>query len=158
VYILDRDLHTVPVGVPGELFVGGAGVTHGYLRRPALTAERFVPDPFSGTPGARLYRSGDIARWLPGGVVELVGRNDHQVQIHGVRIELEEIEAALRQHPDVRQAVVVADPAVANDGVPDDEEGWAALVARVGAEGAEQVLSDVEAGRPVHAVRGDGGD
>ena len=107
IHLLDREGEPVPVGVPGELHIGGVQVGRGYLRRPDLTAERFVPDPF-GTPGARLYRTGDLARRLADGEVEFLGRLDHQVKIRGVRVELGEIEAELGRHPAVRQAVVLA--------------------------------------------------
>ncbi|MEU7176844.1 MULTISPECIES: amino acid adenylation domain-containing protein [Streptomyces] len=106
-YVLTDRLEPVPVGVPGEVFVGGAGVARGYLGRPALTAERFVPDPY-GPAGARLYRTGDLARWLPDGTLDFLGRIDNQVKIRGYRVELGEVEARLRLHPDVRDAVVVA--------------------------------------------------
>ncbi|HEY7767620.1 amino acid adenylation domain-containing protein, partial [Longimicrobium sp.] len=108
VYILDGAGEPVPVGVAGKLYVGGAGVARGYLDRPALTAERFVPDPFGGDPGARLYRTGDLARWRGDGVVEFLGRNDFQVKVRGFRVELGEIEARLREHPSVSEAVVAA--------------------------------------------------
>ncbi len=107
-YILDRNLEPVPPGIPGELYVGGAGVGPGYLNRPELTAERFIAHPFSDLPGARLYRTGDLARWLPDGNVEFIGRVDHQVKVRGFRIELGEIETALGQHPSVRETAVVA--------------------------------------------------
>jgi amino acid adenylation domain-containing protein/non-ribosomal peptide synthase protein (TIGR01720 family) len=109
VFLLDRGLLPVPYGVPGELFVGGSGVARGYLNRRALTAQRFVPDPVGARPGGRLYRSGDLARWLPGGELDYLGRLDHQVKIRGFRVELGEIEAALALHPGVAEALVLAD-------------------------------------------------
>jgi len=108
VYILDRHHRPVPVGVPGELYIGGDGVARGYLNRPALTAERFVPNPFSASPSARMYATGDLARYLPDGAVEYLGRIDNQVKVRGFRIELGEIEAALMLHPDVQEALALA--------------------------------------------------
>ncbi|HEV7518199.1 MAG TPA: amino acid adenylation domain-containing protein, partial [Thermoanaerobaculia bacterium] len=108
VYVVGGAGSPAPLGVPGEIQVGGAGVSAGYLGRPELTAERFVPDPFGGAAGARLYRSGDLARWLAGGELEYLGRIDHQVKVRGFRIELGEIESALARHPGVREAVVLA--------------------------------------------------
>ena len=109
VYLLDDDLKPVPPGAPGELYLAGEGLARGYLSRPALTAERFLADPFSAEPGQRMYRSGDLARYLPDGQLEFLGRIDEQVKIRGYRIELGEIETALLAHPEIREAVVVAD-------------------------------------------------
>jgi amino acid adenylation domain-containing protein len=108
VYILDDWMEAVAVGVSGELYVGGDGLARGYLNQPGMTAERFVPHPFSTTPGARLYRTGDIGRYLEDGNIEFLGRADHQVKIRGFRIELGEIESVLTQHSQVREAVVAA--------------------------------------------------
>lgn len=105
-YILDQALQPVPIGVPGELYIGGTGLARGYLRRPELTAEKFIPHPFSREPGARLYKTGDIARYLPDGNIEFLGRLDQQVKIRGFRIELGEIEAVLKEYPSIQETVV----------------------------------------------------
>ncbi len=102
VYILDSHYQPVPIGVPGELFIAGSGVARGYLHSPELTAEKFVPAPFSRTPGERMYRTGDLARYLPDGTIDFLGRRDHQVKLRGFRIELREIESTLELHPTVR--------------------------------------------------------
>jgi amino acid adenylation domain-containing protein len=107
-YILDAEREPVPVGAAGEMYLGGAGVARGYLHRPELTAERFLPDPYTGKPGARMYRSGDLGRWLPDGTIEFLGRNDDQVKIRGYRIELGEIVVRLLEHEAVEEAVVAA--------------------------------------------------
>ncbi|HYG61349.1 MAG TPA: amino acid adenylation domain-containing protein, partial [Thermoanaerobaculia bacterium] len=109
IHVLDRDFNPVPIGVLGELFVAGIGLARGYLGRPDLTAEKFVPDPFAGPekPGARIYRTGDLVRYLPDGDIDFQGRLDHQVKLRGLRIELGEIEARLAQHPQVREATVL---------------------------------------------------
>ncbi len=114
IYVLDEGMRPVPEGLPGELFIGGVGVARGYLGRPAMTAERFVPDPYGEGPGGRLYRSGDVGAHLPSGALRYLGRNDDQVKIRGVRVEPGEVAAVLRAHPEVGDAVVVAP--VAGDG------------------------------------------
>ena len=108
IYILDGSLNPLPIGVPGELHVGGSGLARGYINRPELTSERFIPDPFGDAPEARLYKTGDIARWRNDGNIEFLGRVDDQVKIRGFRVELGEIEAVLRQHPALRGTAVLA--------------------------------------------------
>ena len=107
IYILDEQMSPVAIGVPGEIHVGGAGVARGYLGRPAHTAERFIPNPFGGARGGRLYKTGDLARYLPDGRIKYLGRNDHQVKVRGHRVELKEIEAVASEHPSVKEAVAV---------------------------------------------------
>ena len=108
IHIMGRYGQMAPTGVSGEIFIGGVGVARGYLNRPGLTAEKFIPDPFSDTPGGRLYRTGDLARRSPDGSIEFLGRIDHQVKVRGFRIELGEIDAQLKRHPNVRDAVTLA--------------------------------------------------
>ena len=114
VYLVDADLHPAPLGVPGELLLAGAGLARGYLGRPALTAEKFVPDPF-GEPGGRLYRTGDLGRWSESAGLQFLGRIDHQVKVRGFRIEPGEIEAVLAAHPAVGGAVVAVRRDAAGD-------------------------------------------
>ncbi|HZI11032.1 MAG TPA: amino acid adenylation domain-containing protein [Myxococcus sp.] len=127
-YVLDAHLRPVPVGVPGELFIGGPGLARGYLHQPALTAERFIPHPFSPEPGARLYRSGDRVRYLPDGQLEFLGRVDSQLKLRGFRIEPGEVEARLRQQPSVRDAFVTV-----REDAPGDRRLVAYVVAQDGA-------------------------
>ncbi|HEX2187808.1 MAG TPA: amino acid adenylation domain-containing protein [Longimicrobiaceae bacterium] len=148
-YVCDAGGGLLPQGVAGELCIGGAGVARGYLGRPELTAERFVPDPYSGLPGARMYRSGDRTRWRADGELEFLGRTDAQVKVRGFRVEPGEVEAALERHPGVREAVVVArtEPA-----------GGAVLVAYVvpagGAVAHEELRAHLRTRLPEHMVPG----
>lgn len=125
IYILDQSMEPVDVGVTGELYIGGANVARGYLKQPALTAERFVPDPFTSEIGVRLYRTGDLACYRHDGSIDCLGRKDHQVKIRGYRIELGEIEAILSRHPQILQCVVL----VCEDR-PDDKRLVAYIVPR----------------------------
>ena len=140
IHLLDAALRPVPVGAAAELCIGGRGVSRGYLGQPALTAERFVPDPWGGAAGGRLYRSGDLARYLPSGEIDYLGRLDHQVKVRGVRVELGEIEAVLGQHPAVREAVVT---------LLDAEAGGGRLVAYVAPRRRPGAWLD---GRPRHVL------
>jgi len=129
IYLLDRHLNPVPVGVPGELHIGGLGVAQGYLNRPELTAEKFISDPFCSHSGARMYKTGDLARYLPSGEIEFLGRGDDQVKIRGFRVELGEIESIVAKHPAVRECAVIA-----REDIPGDKRLVVYLVPTAGAE------------------------
>jgi amino acid adenylation domain-containing protein len=133
VYILDKTMDIVPVGVEGEIYIGGAGVARGYLNRNELTAERFVPDPYSAQAGARMYKTGDVGRWQADGNLGFLGRNDDQVKIRGLRIELGEIVTRLQEHPAVEEAVIVA-----REGVPGEKHLVAYYVMNGACRGSEE--------------------
>ncbi|MBD2812214.1 amino acid adenylation domain-containing protein [Xenorhabdus sp. Vera] len=131
IYILDKYAQPVPLGVTGEIHIAGTGIARGYLNRPELTAERFLPDPFSSEPNARMYKTGDLGRWLPDGNIEYLGRNDFQVKVRGFRIELGEIEAKLMECRGVREAVVLA---------REDEPGQKRLIAYLRVQDGVELL------------------
>lgn len=146
-YVVDRHLQPVPLGAAGELLVGGVGLARGYLRRPELTAEKFVPHPFSAVPGARLYRTGDLVRYLPDGNIEFLGRIDHQIKVRGFRIELGEIESLLKDHPEIVDVIVVP-----HSDTPGDIRLFAYLVCRDGMLTASQVRSYLKEHLPEYMV------
>jgi acyl-CoA synthetase (AMP-forming)/AMP-acid ligase II/acyl carrier protein len=134
VYLLDLHLNPVPIGVPGELYIGGSGLARGYLHRPELTAERFVPSPFAGEAGQRLYKTGDLGRYREDGNIEFLGRMDDQVKIRGYRIEIGEVEAILSQHPAVNAVAVL---------VREEQRGEKRLVAYVAADREALAISEL---------------
>lgn len=146
-YLLNRHGQPVPVGVTGELYIGGIGVGRGYLNRPQLTAERFVADPFSADPQARMYKTGDLGQWRADGAIDYLGRNDHQVKIRGFRIELGEIEAQLLTHPQVKQAAVLA-----RDEGAGDKRLVAYLVPQESAPAIDHLRSHLKTTLPEHMV------
>jgi amino acid adenylation domain-containing protein len=156
VYVLDHNLRPVPVGVAGEIVIGGIGVTRGYLKRPDVTAEKFIPNPFGAEPGDRLYRTGDMGRYRTDGTLEFAGRIDHQVKIRGFRIELGDIEAALKDHPAIQEVIVLArsDNEITNRqpgrlaAAPDaqvDPKALAEQASLINAEAMSQLLAEIEA-------------
>ncbi|MEH2084379.1 MAG: amino acid adenylation domain-containing protein [Nostoc sp.] len=137
IYILDSHLQPVPIGISGELYIGGEGLARGYLNRPELTAERFISNPFSSNPKSRLYKTGDLARYLPDGHIDYLGRIDYQVKLRGFRIELGEIETALLQHPEVKEAIVIV-----REDIPNETNLVGYIVAETAQDGL-QVISQL---------------
>jgi len=148
IHILDPLLKPVPIGVAGEIYIGGAGVARGYLNRADLTQERFIADPFDSKPGARLYKTGDLGRWRGDGAIEYLGRNDHQVKIRGFRIELGEVEAQLLRHSDVAQGAVIP-----REDTPGDKRLVAYIRTRSGEDlNAEELRAHMKSGLPDYMV------
>jgi acyl carrier protein len=148
IYILDEKLNPQPPGIAGEIYIGGQGVVRGYLNRAALTAERFIPDPYGSEAGARIYRTGDVGRFLKDGSIEFAGRTDEQVKVRGHRIELGEIEAVLSDHPDVRESVVV----VHEDGFSDKRLAAYLVVEKEPAPGASALRSYLRKKLPEYMI------
>ena len=148
-YVLDPQRRLAPIGTVGELYLGGPGLARGYVNRPELTAERFVPHPFDSSPAARLYRTGDLVRWRADGVLDFLGRTDHQVKIRGFRIELGEIETVLASHPAVREAIVLS-----RDRAPGERELVACVVPRAGAPDAGALHGFLTARLPAFMIPG----
>lgn len=149
IYILDENRQPVPVGVTGDLFIGGQGVVRGYLNRPELSAERFIPNPFK-SDGSRIYWTGDLAKYREDGVIEFLGRVDHQVKIRGYRIELGEIETALGAHPWLREAVVIV-----REDTPGDQRLVAYIVAKQKAPSASELRDYLRRSLPEYMVPND---
>ena len=147
IYVLDRHLEPVPIGVAGELCIGGISLARGYLSRPELTAERFVSDPFGADSGGRIYRTGDLARFRPDGMIEYLGRMDHQVKVRGYRIEPGEIEAALRSHQAVREALVLA-----REGTPGERQLVAYVIAGADVPSAGELREHLQRTLPEHMI------
>jgi acyl carrier protein len=147
IYILDPHLKPVPIGITGELYVGGTCVGRGYLNRPELTQAKFIPHPFSSHPGDRVYKTGDLARYLPDGNIEFLGRIDNQVKIRGFRIELGEIESALNSHHHIQQAVVMA-----REDVPGNKQLVAYLVSSVKSCSTQQLREFLQQQLPAYMV------
>ncbi len=147
IYVLDQHLQPVPIGVPGELHIGGAGVARGYLNRPELSDEKFIPHPFSQEPNAKLYKTGDLVYYRPDGNIMFLGRGDDQVKIRGFRIELGEIESALEQHPNVKEAVILA-----REDQPGDKRLVAYVVADQGQLSTAEIRRYLKERLPVYMV------